>query len=83
MRYIFSFRSRSAAMNFYDVLRCEGVRGTIVNTPRELGLGCGLSVRVEQNNFEAARRVLGTFRSERFAGVYSVNVRGEITGREL
>ena len=83
MRYIFSFRSRSAAMNFYDDLRREGIRGTIVNTPRELGFGCGLSVRVEADELLSAKRVLGAFRSERFAGIHEVDTRGEIVGRIL
>lgn len=83
MRYIFSFRSRSAAMNFYDDLLRDGIRGEIVNTPRELGLGCGLSVRVEERDLELASRVLGMFHSERFAGVNEVNDRGELTRRIL
>ena len=81
MRYIFTFRSRNAAMNFYAALRRNGIPAVVVNTPRALGIGCGLSVRIDESNLEMTSRILATNRSEWFVGVHEVNARGEVTRR--
>ncbi len=38
------FRSRSEALAFNSLLASRGVRGRVVNTPRALSAGCGLSI---------------------------------------
>lgn len=51
---IIAFKARSDSLKFSELLRKGGVPSTIINTPRELSVGCGLSVSVEQKYREYA-----------------------------
>ncbi|MBR5287172.1 MAG: DUF3343 domain-containing protein [Clostridia bacterium] len=42
---IAAFRSRTQVLRMEDALRRAGLSAGIVSTPREVALGCGLSVR--------------------------------------
>ena len=44
---IASFRSRQQVFAFEGALSRQGLRAEVVSTPREVALGCGLSVRFE------------------------------------
>ena len=50
---IASFSSRLQVMAFEEALKKQGLKASIVTTPRAVALGCGLSVRFEEK--EAAR----------------------------
>lgn len=78
MRYIFSFRSRNAALRFRDDLNRNGVPSALINTPQEAGVGCGLSVRVEADRLQAASRVLGIYPTEYYAGTFELNNNGYV-----
>ena len=67
---IASFRSRQQVINFDQRLREAGVRAQIVSTPRDISIGCGLSVRF--NPVDAARvlAVLKQYPSSNLTGVY-------------
>lgn len=78
MRYIFSYRSRNAALRFRDDLSRNGVPSVLINTPQEAGVGCGLSVRVEPQHLALASRVLGIYPNEYFAGAFELNGNGYV-----
>ena len=42
---IAAFRSRTHVLRLEDALRRAGLNAGVVSTPREVALGCGLSVR--------------------------------------
>ena len=42
---IIAFRSRQHALHFSQILRNEGYNNQIMSTPKEVALGCGLSIR--------------------------------------
>ena len=42
---ILAFRSRSDTVRFAEFLKNNSVPAEIVNTPKEAGVGCGLSVK--------------------------------------
>lgn len=42
---ILSFRSRQHAFHFSQVLRDQGINNQVMSTPKEVALGCGLSLR--------------------------------------
>ena len=44
---IAAFRSRTQVLRMEDALRRAGLSAGIVSTPREVAIGCGLSVRFE------------------------------------
>ena len=52
------FRSRTQAVECNGRLRASGVPSALVNTPKEAGVGCGLSVKVPQNLLPRARQII-------------------------
>ena len=44
---IASFRSRTQVLRLADALRRAGLSAGVISTPREVAMGCGLSVRFE------------------------------------
>lgn len=78
---IASFRSRQQVMKFEAALRREGLRSSIITTPRDVSVGCGLSIRFELDDmdrvFAVYRRVapsnlIGFYRVERISGNQTV-----------
>ena len=51
---IASFRSRSAVQKFAAALRRRGVPCRLVSTPKEVAIGCGLSVRFDPGALNSA-----------------------------
>ena len=52
---IAAFRSRQQVMRFENALRREGIFARVVTTPREVAMGCGLSVRFELNDLSRVK----------------------------
>lgn len=84
---IASFRSRQQVFAFEAALSRAGLRAEIVSTPREVALGCGLSVRFSLSDWA---RVSDTYRRSRpgnLIGFYRVaarpGARPEITAMPL
>ena len=69
---IAAFRSRQQVMRFDSALRKAGIQSDIVSTPREVSVGCGLSVAFDLRDTAA---VLDTYRRSRpgnLIGFYEV-----------
>ena len=62
------FKSRSETLGYVSALRAAGVVASAVSTPKEAGVGCGISARFEEVFLPRARSALarGYYRS--FAG---------------
>jgi len=59
MKYYFAaFGSRTQAMRYFDMLKRCGITASILNTPREASLGCGLSVRFNECDFAEAEAIM-------------------------
>ncbi len=56
---IAAFRSRTQVLRFEDALRRAGLASGVVSTPREVAIGCGLSVRFDLSQ---AAQVMGVYR---------------------
>ena len=69
---IASFRSRQQVMQLESALRRMGVPASIVTTPRDVSLGCGLSVRFELSDASAVRDVYQHTRPGNLIGFYQV-----------
>ncbi len=77
MEYVIvAYRSRSYTIKFANFLRERGVRCAVVNTPKEAGVGCGLSVQIEKANFYQVKRAVFSSNMESFAGFFLVTVYG-------
>lgn len=68
------FRSRAQAVDCNARLRSFGVSSSIINTPREANVGCGLSVRIPQNAVERARRIIANGKYSAFYGFIKVKL---------
>lgn len=56
---IAAFRSRTHVLRLEDALRRAGLESGVVSTPREVAMGCGLSVRFNLAQFP---QVLAVYR---------------------
>ncbi len=85
MEYVaVTYRSRAQTVRFYEYLAGLGVRGEIINTPKEAGVGCGLSVKVSPSVLTIARRAARSFNGGSFAGFFLVRtVYGKRTVRVI
>lgn len=64
------FRSRSQAIDCNARLRAAGISVSLINTPREANIGCGLSVKIPQNGYERSRIIIRNARYSAFYGFY-------------
>lgn len=77
MEYIIlAFRSRSDTVKFSEFLRNNFVPAEIVNTPKEAGVGCGLSVKFSSMYLSAVKRAVVISRPASYAGFFSVKTIG-------
>lgn len=77
---IVAFRSRAHTIKFFNLLSAHGVAMEIVNTPKEAGVGCGLSVKIRKESFEFVKRTVFSLSLSSFAGFFMVK---EIGGRRI
>ena len=81
MDYIIaSFRSRAHTIKFYHLLRANGVNAELINTPKEAGVGCGLSVKFKKEQYNLVKQAVSATNLQSFAGFFAVK---EIGGRRI
>lgn len=71
-----AFRSRQQVMRFDSALRRAGVRSQVISTPRDVSVGCGLSVRFELNDTQAVLDTYHRTRPGNLIGFYRVTRSG-------
>ncbi len=69
---IAAFRSRQQVMAFERMLARQGIRGSIVTTPRAVSVGCGLSVRFPAQDVAMVRQLARQMQPGSLIGVYRV-----------
>ena len=69
---IASFRSRQQVMKFEAALRRAGIRVEVVTTPRDVSVGCGLSIRFELGDAGRVMEVYQQLRPSNLIGFYRV-----------
>lgn len=70
------FRSRSETLGYSNLLRSYGVDVKVINTPREVNVSCGISVKFDIAYIKEARDILTRRRFDTFAGFYLVKKMG-------
>ncbi len=85
MEYVVvAFRSRGHTVRFHGLLTDYGITSEIINTPKEAGVGCGLSVKVSRQDFNIVRRAVLISSLSSFAGFFLVkNTAGFKTVRSI
>lgn len=73
---IAAFRSRQQVMRFDSALRRAGISTQIISTPREVSIGCGLSVRFDVRDARAVVDVYRRARPGNLIGFYQVSWQG-------
>ena len=74
---IIAFKSRAHTIKFYNLLSAIGIASQIVNTPKQAGVGCGLSVKVKKDNLALVKRALFNANLSSFAGGFAVREVGQ------
>ena len=69
---IASFRSRQQVLKFEGALRRAGVRVSVITTPRDVSVGCGLSIRFELNDARHVMEVYEQLHPSNLIGFYRV-----------
>ncbi len=71
-----AFRSRQQVMRFDSALRRAGVHSQVISTPRDVSVGCGLSVRFDLKDTQAVLDAYQRARPGNLIGFYRVNRTG-------
>lgn len=71
-----AFRSRQQVLRFEAALRRQGVPAQVVTTPRDISMGCGLSVRFPMERLQDVRRTLLIENPGNLIGVYRAEYDG-------
>ena len=74
-----AFRSRQQVLRFESALRQRGIPTQVVTTPRDISMGCGLSVRFPMERLGEVRRTLLASNPGNLIGLY----RAEYDGTRL
>ena len=74
-----AFRSRQQVLRFEAALRQRGVPTRVVTTPRDISMGCGLSVRFPLEHLPQVRGALAATNPGNLIGLY----RAEYDGQRL
>ena len=62
------FRSRAETLGYLSEIKSAGIPAQAVSTPREAGVGCGVSAKFDARFLERAETVLKKRRYASFAG---------------
>ena len=73
---IAAFRSRTQVLRLEEALRRAGLSAGVISTPREVAMGCGLSVRFALEDAERVRAALRRANPGNLIGVYRVEQAG-------
>lgn len=77
MEYVVvAFRSRQETVAFSGFLKRNGLQNEIINTPKEAGVGCGLSVKTEKGYFSIVKKAVFMSGLKSFAGFFLVTKAG-------
>ena len=73
---IAAFRSRQQVLLLENALRREGLNVGVITTPRDVALGCGLSVRFRMDDISAVERAVKAQHPTNLIGIYRVEPSG-------
>ena len=77
MEYIIvAFRSRTESIKLSEILKENGVYNQIISTPKQAGVGCGLSVKLSKERYRLVINILERKRFNSFIGIFAVKVIG-------
>lgn len=66
------FRSRTETINFASILRSYNVYCVVVNTPRNINVSCGISVKFNAQDKDIAQMIIARRGFSTFGGIYQL-----------
>lgn len=66
------FRSKTETLNFASILRSYNVPCSVVNTPRNINVSCGISVKFNASYRQTASLVISRRNFSTFGGFYNI-----------
>lgn len=72
---IAAFRSRQQVLRLDATLKAMGIATQIVNTPRAIAAGCGLSSRFAESDLARVSQILRQYHFGALVGLYRVDTR--------
>lgn len=69
---IAAFRSRTQVLRMEDALRRAGLDAGVISTPREVAMGCGLSVRFDLRDTPQVMQIYRRLNPGALVGFYRV-----------
>ena len=66
------FRSRSHAIDCHRILKALNVPCSLIATPKEANVGCGLSVKLPSSAFAKAKQVIAKENYPSFSGYLKI-----------
>ena len=70
---IAAFRSRTQVLRLEEALRRAGLSAGVISTPRQVAIGCGLSVRFELTEYPQVMAVYRRLNPTALVGFYRVD----------
>lgn len=70
------FRSRSHAIDCNRILKALNIKCSLIGTPKEANVGCGLSVKIPYAAFARAKAVIDRENYASFAGYLKIRSLG-------
>lgn len=70
------FKSRSQVMGFVEIMNNQGVYSSVISTPKEANVGCGVSAEFSVLNINKAKSIISNGRFNSFNGFFLIEKRG-------
>lgn len=67
------FSIRSSTMEFSLLLKNNGIRNSVIETPKAISASCGVCVKISENDVFKAKQVLKVYGVKNFVNFYIVN----------
>ncbi len=75
MEYVVvAFRSRAQTLKAFEAVKSFNLAAEIVNTPKEAGVGCGLSVKIQKAWLQIVKKIVIKLSLSSFAGFFLVKI---------
>lgn len=81
MEYIaVAFRSRADTLKFSELLKANKIYNEIINTPKQAGVGCGLSVKISMLQLNLVKIAIRKTHLPSFAGIFKIKM---VAGKQI
>lgn len=71
---LISFKSRNELYGFAKILKSNGIYFSIINSPKNIGSSCMLSIKTEFTNLNSISQLIKKYQPKTFLGLYSTQV---------